>query len=110
MLNSADQAKLVRAVERILSFMVNEKTQQLKVRHSDLHKMANLGNARIGQLAGDVDMYVLKNQTTIDIFGQYMVVDYEIKDGEYIMCFVKKQKLVNMLTWDTVTDTLGRVQ
>ncbi len=108
MLNQADQKKLNTAVEKILSYMVAEKIHQLKVRHRDLHKMANLGNARIGRLAEDVDMYGLKDPTTEAIYGPYMVADYEVRDGEYIMLIAKVNKGVNTLVYDEGTDVWGR--
>ena len=110
MLNSADQSKLRVAVEAVLTYMVQERVQQLKVSHRDLHKLANLGNARIGRLREDVDMYVLKDPNTEAIFGPYMVVDHSIKDGEYFMCFAKQQKLLNTLIVDPVSGKFGRAR
>lgn len=111
MLNSSDQAKLVAAVRLVLAFMGEERVQQLRVMHRDLHKLANLGNARVNSrsLRDDVDQ-ALADPVLLDLHGPYMVVDVGLVDGEYVMCFVKQQKLVNTLTYDAVLGQVGRRQ
>lgn len=108
MLNQADQKKLSVAVERILSYMAEQKIHQVKVKHRDIYKMANLGNARVGRLAEYVDMYVFKDPATEAIYGKYIVADHEVRDGDYIMVFAKLNKGVNTLVYNHDHDTCDR--
>lgn len=108
-MNSTDRSKLQVAVEQVLMYMAQEHIQQLKVRHSDLHKLANLGNTRFGSLKDAVDI-VLGDPHTVTTFGNWLVADYGIVRGDYMMILIKQQKLVNTLTLDTVSGKLGRAR
>jgi hypothetical protein len=109
MLNLADQTKLEHAVVKVLMFMEQERVQQLKVKHSDLYRLSNLGNARMSAISSSVDN-ILVNTGIVTRFGTYLIADHGLVDGEYIMCFVKQQKLVNTLTIDPITHEFGRTQ